>query len=195
MNQSKIRQLARKDLEDENFDVTEAGIYFPKHGFLAKGEYFDRINGGELEHSLNLITKEGRIAALNTFLGSKAKPAGLYIALYNGSATPSANWTGANFATTAGEITSQTEGYAGATRPAFVPLDATDQEYIDNAGSTARVTFTTSSAINVTGAALLTTSARGGTTGVLISAVKYPAVRTFQNGDQYDIGYRLSFLA
>lgn len=44
----------------------------------------------------------------------------------------------------------------------------------------------------VTGAALLTTNTRGGTGGALISASKYAAARTFQNGDKYDIAYRIS---
>ena len=35
-------------------------------------------------------------------------------------------------------------------------------------------------------------STRGGTTGKLISASKYPSERVFQNGDTYEIGYRLS---
>ena len=34
--------------------------------------------------------------------------------------------------------------------------------------------------------------ALGGTTGTLISASKYAVARTFQNGDIYEIGYRLS---
>lgn len=44
----------------------------------------------------------------------------------------------------------------------------------------------------MTGAALLTNSAKGGTGGVLVSATKYAATRTFQNGDVYEVGYRLS---
>ena len=54
------------------------------------------------------------------------------------------------------------------------------------------VTIATSSQLNVTGAAMLTTSARGGTTGVLVSATKYAAARVFQSGDTYEVGYRLS---
>ena len=47
-------------------------------------------------------------------------------------------------------------------------------------------------ASHVTGSALLTNNVRGGTTGVLISASRYPVARTFQNGDIFDVGYRLS---
>ena len=37
-----------------------------------------------------------------------------------------------------------------------------------------------------------TSTAIGGTTGALISASKYAATRVFQNGDTYDVGYRVS---
>ena len=59
----------------------------------------------------------------------------------------------------------------------------------------AKVTIATSSQLTVTGAAMLTNSTKGGTTGTLISASKYAAARVFQNGDEYEIGYRLSFTA
>lgn len=179
----------------ENFDFTENGVMFPDQGIIASGMYLDRINGGEWHETANLVTKEGRIAALNTFLGSKAKPAGAYLALFSGTAAPAANWTAANFTATASEIVSQTEGYNSANRPAYTTADATDQEYIDNFTNVARLTIITSSELTVTGAAVLTSAARGGTTGVLISAAKFPAARTFQNGDIYELGYRLAFTA
>ena len=34
------------DIGRETFDLTEAGLYFPRQSVLAAGEYFDRINGG-----------------------------------------------------------------------------------------------------------------------------------------------------
>ncbi|MCW8037952.1 hypothetical protein [Acinetobacter entericus] len=193
MNQAQIKRALAKDFSDENFDMTEDGIYFPNHGIVASGIYIDRTNGGEWEQTSNLVTKEGRIAALDTYFGTKVKPSGLYLALFNGAAAPAANWTAANFAATAGEIVSLTEGFNSATRPAYTPADATDQEYIDNFSSVARITIVTSNELTVTGAAVLTSSARGGTTGVLVSAAKFAAARTFQNGDIYELGYRISF--
>ena len=191
--QEQLKKELAKAIHNENFDVTESGLYFPTQSVGVKGEYFDRINDGEWMQTLNLITKEGLIDVLNTyFINSKAKQAGFYLALFSGATAPAANWTAANFATVANEITSLTEGYTSATRPQFVPTSATDQTYIDNLANTARLTIATSSQLNVTGTALLTNSARGGTTGVLISATKYAAARTFQNGDTYDVGYRFA---
>ncbi len=191
--QEQLKKELAKAIHNENFDVTESGLYFPTQSVGVKGEYFDRINDGEWMQTLNLITKEGLIDVLNTyFINSKAKQAGFYLALFSGATAPAANWTAANFATVANEITSLTEGYTSATRPQFVPTSATDQTYIDNLANTARLTIATSSQLNVTGTALLTNSARGGTIGVLISATKYAAARTFQNGDTYDVGYRFA---
>lgn len=188
----KLQRVLMKDALNETFDETKEGIYFPKQGIMLSGEYMDRVNGGEPAFTKNLIPKEALIHFLNVAIGSKAKPAGSYLALFNGATAPADNWTAANFAATAGEIVSLTEGYTNATRPQFIPSDSTDQKYIDNFSSVASVTIATTSQVNVTGVALLTNNQRGGTTGVLLSATKYPAARVFQNGDVFEIGYRVT---
>ncbi|WP_336982479.1 hypothetical protein [Acinetobacter modestus] len=188
------QQAILNDLAAGRFKETESGIYLPDHNLMASGEYFDRVNGGEWQTTCNLVVNEGLSHLLNVALGSKAKPAGYYLALFSGSTAPAANWTAANFAAVASEIVSLTEGYTNATRPQWVSADTTTNS-IDNFGSVAKVTIATSSQLTVTGAAMLSSSVRGGTSGVLISATKYTAARTFQNGDEYEVGYRLSFTA
>ncbi len=187
-----LKRELRKSIADEVFDVTEAGVFFPRQGVLAAGEYFGRVNGGAWEkEGDNLIVDEGVAHILNVALGGKAKSANYYLALFSGSASPAANWTAASFSAAANEIISQSEGYTAASRPTWTPAD-TATKSIDNMASVATVTFATAGQVNVTGAALMTNSVRGGTTGVLISASKYAAARSFQNNDTYDIGYRLS---
>jgi hypothetical protein len=185
------RKELAADLSRENYDVTEQGIYFPRQGVLAQGEYFDRINGGEWSRTKNRIVLEGLAHILNVALGSTAKPAGYFLALFSGAAAPADNWTAANFAATAAEIVSLTEGYTSPTRPAWTSAN-TNTGSIDNMAAVATVTIATGAQLNVTGAAMLTNNTRGGTTGALVSATKYAAARVFQNGDTYDIGYRLS---
>lgn len=187
-----IKAAAALALSQGDYQLTDDGILFPRQGILASGEYFGRVNGGDWEkEGDNLITTEGLAHILNVALGSTAKPAGYFLALFSGAAAPAANWTAASFAAAASEITSMTEGYTAATRPAWTAGTATGGQ-IDNMASVASVTIATASSLNVTGAALLTNSTRGGTTGVLVSASKYAATRTFQNGDTYEIGYRLT---
>ncbi len=190
----KLQQAIASDLGRENFDYTANGIYLPRQGILVSGEYFDRINGGEWQHTCNLVVNEGLAHLLNVAMGGKAKASGYYLALFSGATAPAANWTAANFAAVSSEIVSLTEGYTNATRPQWTPTDTTTNQ-IDNFTATATVTIATSSQLNVTGAALLTNNVRGSTSGTLISASKYSAARTFQDGDVYDIGYRLSFTA
>ena len=159
----------------------------------ARGEYFGRVNGGQwVKECDNLIVLEGLAHILSVAFGATAKPSGYYLALFSGAASPQANWTAANFASVASEIVSMTEGYTSATRPAWTPPASTDTNSIDNMAAIASVTIATTSQLNVTGAAQLTNSTRGGTTGKLISATKYAAPRVFQDGDTYEIGYRLS---
>jgi hypothetical protein len=185
------RELAAA-LHGEHYDITEQGVYFPRQGVLAAGEYFDRINGGEWQRTPNLIVTEGMAHMLSVAFGTTPKPAGYYLALFSGAASPAANWTGATFAAAASEVVSMTEGYTSPTRPQWTPPGSTAVASIDNMAAVATVTMATAGTLNVTGAALLTNSTRGGTTGVLVSATKYAAPRTFQDGDIYDIGYRLS---
>ena len=178
----------------ERGEYTEDGnqITFNKLGGISfKGEYFDRVNGGEWQRNENLVVNEGIAHILNVALGAKAKTAKYYLALFSGSTAPAPTWTAANFAAVASEIVSGTEGYTNATRPEWVPVD-TNANSIDNMAAAAQLTIATSGTLTVTGAALLTNSTKGGTTGTLVSASKYAVARTFQNGDVYEIGYRLS---
>ena len=159
-------------------------------GITFNGEYYHRVNGGPWERADNLVVNEGISHILNVALGSKAKTAKYYLALFGGATAPAATWTAANFAAVASEIVSGTEGYSNATRPEWTSVD-TNGNSIDNMVTAAQLTIATSGTLTVTGAALLTSATKGGTTGTLISASKYPVARTFQNGDIYEIGYRL----
>lgn len=190
MNESLKKEIG-KAIAKEHYDITENGIVFPSLDVLAKGEYFDRVNGGEWSRTPNLVVTEGLAHILNTALGAKAKTANYYLALFSGATAPAANWTAANFASVASEIVSMTEGYTNATRPVWTPTEATGNS-IDNMTSAASVTIATASTLNVTGAAMLSNPTKGGTTGVLVSATKYATARTFQSGDIYEVGYRLS---
>ena len=188
-----LQQEAAREIRAERFDITPEGIYLPRIGARAAGEYFGRVNGGAWQkEGDNLIVTEGFAHMLNvTFDTSTAKPAGYYLAIFSGNTAPAANWTAASFAAVASEIVSMTEGHTGATRPVWTPAKTTTGS-IDNMATVASLTIATSSQLNVTGAALLTGSARGGTTGVLVSASLYAAPRTFQAGDIYELGYRIN---
>lgn len=175
----------------KDYTNNEDGSITTGQGITAKGEYYDRINGGEWTRTENLIPTEGLAHILNVALGTTPKPASYHLALFSAAAQPAASWTAASFASTASEIVSMTEGYSAATRPTWTPTN-TSTGSIDNMAAVAKVTMKTASSLTVQGAAMLTSSAKGGTTGALISASKYAAPRVFQDGDTYEIGYRIS---
>lgn len=174
-----------------DYTNNEDGSITTGQGVTAKGEYYDRINGGEWTRTENLIPTEGLAHILNVALGTTPKPTSYHLALFSAAAQPAANWTAVSFASTASEIVSMTEGYSAATRPTWTPTN-TSTGSIDNMAAVAKVTMKTASSLTVQGAAMLTTSAKGGTTGALISASKYASPRVFQDGDTYEIGYRIS---
>ena len=175
----------------KDYTSNDDGSITTGQGITAKGEYYDRINGGEWTRTENLIPTEGLAHILNVALGTTPKPASYHLALFSAAAQPAANWTAASFASTASEIVSMTEGYSAATRPTWKPAN-TATNSIDNMAAVAKVTMKTASSLTVQGAAMLTSSSKGGTTGALISASKYASPRVFQDGDTYEIGYRIS---
>ena len=188
-------ELAR-EIRAQRFDITPEGLYLPRLGAIAAGEYFGRVNGGAwAKEGDNLIVTEGFAHMLNSaFDTGTAKADGHYLAIFSGSTAPAANWTAASFAAVASEIVSMTEGHTGATRPAWTPAK-TNTGSIDNLAAAASLTIATAGTLNVTGAALLTNNQKGGTAGSLVSASLYPVPRTFQNGDVYELGYRINLTA
>ena len=193
MPKTNLRAELARESRAQRFDITPEGLFLPRLGAIAAGEYFGRVNGGAwTKEGDNLIVTEGFAHMLNsTFDPGTAKATGHYLAIFSGGTAPAANWTAASFAAVASEITSMTEGHTGATRPAWTPAKTTTGS-IDNMAAAASLTIATAGTLNVTGAALLTSNQKGGTTGVLVSASLYPVPRTFQSGDVYDLGYRLN---
>lgn len=195
MKQSKQLMMASVSvaLATGAYTDNQDGSITTDQGVTASGMYYDRINGGEWQETPNLITNEGLTHILNVSMGTTPKPAGYFLALYSAAAQPQGTWTAAQFSTTASEIVSLTEGYAGATRPEWKPTNTATQA-IDNMAPTsvAKVTIKTAGQLTVQGAAILTNSGKGSTAGVLISATKYAAARVFQDNDTYEIGYRLA---
>jgi hypothetical protein len=185
------RKEFRKELALGRFEVAEGGILFTCRDALAKGVYFDSINGVFQGESPNLIVDQGLMHMLNVVFGATSKAATWYLALYAGAISPAANWTAANFASTATEITSNSEGYSDTTRREWIDNVAAANA-IDNVGSEATFNIECASSININGAALLSDNTKGGTSGVLASATRYGAQRTLYDGDVYKVGYRVS---
>ncbi len=190
----KVRADILRAVRRENFDVLPGGRVAIMGGSLIFDNYYvEGIKGdpaGFRRHK-NLVPDAGILHFLDVVLGGTAKNAAWYIAPYGNNATPAANWTAANFAANSGEINSGTEGYTEATRQQFVPAAAAAGK-ITNAASMAAFTINCTSTLNIYGAGLLSVNTRAGTTGVLVSAVKFSVVRIADDDDTWLCGYEVS---
>lgn len=147
---------------------------------------------GEWNVTKNAIVTEGLIHILNVALGGTAKPTGYYLALFSAAATPTADWTAASFSATASEIVSNTEGYNNATRPQWKPLTLLPRQRLINMSNVASVTVKTAAQLYSARRCYAYIKQQGRHYRCVISATKYPSARVFQDGDIFEIGYRLS---
>lgn len=178
-------------LRNHHYEVSEAGIHFPKQRVFVHGVYEHSVNGLDVRHDDNLVVTEGLTHMLQTELGGGTPITTWYFGLFSGNVTPVATWTAANFPANATEITSNTEGYSQTTRQAFVESPAAAAS-INNTASKAAFTIATATSIAVWGAGLLSLNTKGGVTGTLMSAAKFSAVRTLYNTDVFNLGYTLT---
>ena len=187
MNANEIRRA----LDKGQYEQTEEGILLKQTRVLARGEYRHWVNGADERVDPNIVTDEGILHLLNVGFHGDAATATWYLSLYGANYTPVAGLTAASYPATASEITSAVEGYTEATRVAFVEAAAAANAVTNNA-SKASFTIATASSLSVNGAALHSASAKGATTGVLVSATKFSATRTLFNADVFTLAYTMT---
>jgi len=183
----------KSDIRKGKFDVSDGGILLKNGSVILSGTYVEGVLGKPetMRSHKNLVVNEGINLILNTFFGATAKAAAFYLAPFSGSATPAASWTAANFASNATEITSQAEGYTEATRQQAT-FGTASAQLINNYAAKAALTIATATSLTVKGIGVLTNSPRGGTSGALISAVKFSVDRVLNNADVWSVGYQAS---
>lgn len=173
-------------LKNFKYEKTDTGIEFPSAKVQIIGEYEDNYG-----RSPNLAPTEGLNHILMVALKDTAKLNTFYLALFSGNYTPVAGLTAATFASAATEITSNTEGYSETTRRAWTP-GAASGGVIDSYGAKSTFTIATATSVTIRGAALLSDNVKGSTSGVIISATRFPADRVEYNGNSYQLGYRVT---
>lgn len=163
--------------------------------FTGRGTYFLFVDGELREVKHNKIPKEALIYFLRTGILNQSQLTAFYLALYSGAVNPQDNWTAANFSANANEIVSPTEGYSESTRPLWTPDSVAITEPIaTNVNNLATYTIVASSTLNISGAALLSSSTKGGTSGTLISATRFDNVHTVNNGSTLQLGYEVELI-
>lgn len=178
-------------LRNHQYEVSDAGIHFPKQKVTASGLYTHSVNGADEREDSNIVVTEGLTHILDVVLHGTTAIATWYFGLFSANVSPTAAWTAANFTANATELVSNTEGYSETTRQAFVEAAASAGS-INNTASKAAFTIATATSVTVWGAGLLSSSVKGGTTGTLLSSAKFSAARTLYNTDVFNLGYTLS---
>jgi len=185
-------QEIRRALTNHKWDRDDRGnVAIGRMGLLAAGVYNVRVNKGPWSEDIpNILPVEGLIVVLG-ILGNHISIPSLYLSLYATALTPISTHTGASYTATFGEITSGTEGYTEATRVAWTTAAPSVTAILNNYASPATFTIATASTLNVNGVAMLTTSAKGDTSGKLVSATRFSSTRTFSDTDEFDIKYQI----
>lgn len=168
-----IHQAAR-EIRAGRYLRTPAGIYLPRRNEILQGVVEWRGKRG-----FNIITDEAiALIVADTF------PTTYYMALWDNDVTPLRTWTGATFASVAGEITSTTDGYSEANRPSLPDIGGTDPAEFN--------ITSTGPPVAIYGCAVLDGNTRGGTGDVLVAAKRFPTPENLDDGDILDVRYTLT---
>ena len=181
----------RRAMETHQYERTdEGGLYFPKAKVVAAGMYVHDVNGQDERQDPNILPDEGLLYLLSVGVNNGTKVTAWYLSLYAGNYTPVAGLTAASYPATAGEITSNSEGYTESTRRAW-SIATPAANIADNLASKAAFTIATASSLTVNGAGLSSISTKGAITGTLLSATKFASTRTLYDTDVFKLGYRV----
>lgn len=171
----------------------DGSIWLPRARALIHGEYEHAVNGEDWQSDTNLIVDEGLVYLLQAAVTNDvADVTAWYLAPYGTNYTPVAGLTAATFASTTGELAGAPEGYSEGVRQTWTP-DAVDtgNTEVTNDATPATFTMVTASTIDINGAGMLSVSTKSATSGTLLSASKFSATRTFSNGDEFNLKYKI----
>lgn len=147
----------------------------------------DRLIGEEKTH--NLMPIEALDYMLSCTFKEGSQYPSFYVGLYEGIYTPQPLDVMATFPTLANELTA----YTSSTRPLLVLGDVADGN-VDNSASETEFIGTTDGKVAV-GGFISTAQAKGGTTGVLLSAVKFPTSKTLNSASRLEVLVAFQFIS
>lgn len=136
----------------------------------------------------NTVPTEGLTHMADVIFCDGTKVSTWYIAPFEGNYTIDPGIKASTFAAAAGECVAYTPG----ARVEFVNGAAADGA-VDNTANKAEFTFTADKTLY--GAAMLSSSPRGSTTGVLVSIVRFPSPKAMTTGDTLRISAGANFVS
>ena len=174
-------------LRNFRYDRTENGVWFPAQKAGFGGIFETSVDGSAWVPNKNTVTLQFLDQMLGDWFNSGSPPTGFYIAPFTNNTAPSSALTAATFAGTQGEYT----GYTQATRVEWVSNGASAAQTVSNSNAPAEFTIG-SAATTIRGAGLLTASAKGAGTGVLVAAALFDAGNTLNSASTLKIKYSLA---
>lgn len=185
----KLHKELGREYRNGNYEVTDSGIFMPRQKLMIGGVFGHNVirDGSDLgwQHDSNIVVNEGLNHILDVVYHNATQVPTWYIGIFKGNYTPVATDTAANIATNSTEATEYTE----ATREEYIEAAASAQS-ITNSATVAE--FTINATVTIYGAFLVSTSTKGGTTGVLSSASRFAAARSLVASDILQVTYTLS---
>ena len=171
-----------------NFEQTGDGrIYVPSQNLLLGGVFDFTVNGELVHQDLhNLVTTEGLNYILDAALSGGTPITSWYVTAFKNNVSPAANWAAANFDSTADEI--DATDVTASTRQAWTDAGVSAGQ-VDNYAAKSEYTVLAAT-LDLYGVAFLSGSAFGGTTGKVVAATAFGAVRSLVADDVFGIGYR-----
>ncbi len=164
-------------LNNHDYEVSPAGLRFPKQRVFIGGHFETMINGNDLMVSPNLIPTEGLNHVLNSVLNGATQVTAWYMALYTNNVSPQASTDADNFTATMTEFTS----YTGNRQLCVFP-DSTAGS-IDNDASRAEFPITGSATLR--GGAIISVATKSSQSGVMFACTAFDTARAVIDGDNF----------
>lgn len=176
-----------KDIHKGKYEKTESGLYIPGANVKIGGHFITTVNGTDEQIDKNIVVNEGLNYLLGAAVANRTVETSWYIGLFSGNYTPQDTDTAANISANSTEIQSEV---TETTRQAYtLPGADPTGESITNSASPA--VFNANTTVNAYGAFLVSVNTMGGTTGKLLAASKFSAVRALVNTDVLNVTYQL----
>jgi len=173
-------------------DALQAKFDEGSRNFKVGGVFsYEHIRDGEVIASgvtPNIVVDEGLNYILDTSLSAGSQLVNFYIGIYSNNYTPQATDVMATFAGAgvANEVTTLVDE---TTRPAWSEVGVVAKALTNTASP---AVFTANASVNVYGAFLSSDNTMTGTTGSLIAASKFTAVRALLDTDVLNVTYTLT---
>lgn len=181
----RIRRSFARRLRNNQYEVSPAGVLFPRDGVFIGGHFQSWVNGEDEQVDPNTMTLQGLTYGIKAMVAGFAQISTWYVAPFSADVAPTTALTAANYTATQTEFTN----YAESTRVVWAQ-DAEASQTIVNSADKADFTISSGGG-TVWGAALVSASAKSATTGTLLCCSKFSASRVLQAADVLTLAYSL----